>query len=139
MSEDQRRQNVWGVVVSSLCRSEGNVRSRFPICELHGVQPEGIAHCYSGVYTGRSQEFSHLAIRGWIAHRRCTAAIRAEREDGMQLAMTQRTSAHPLAKDSSRRGQPGLMFAVALIAVAGAMVSSVSLYHHYRTSKTAFC
>ena len=57
----------------------------------------------------------------------------------MQLAMTQRTSAHPLAKDSSRRGQPGLMFAVALIAVAGAMVSSVSLYHHYRTSKTAFC
>ena len=36
-------------------------------------------------------------------------------------------------------GNQQLMFAVALIAVAGAMVSSVSLDHHYRTSKTAFC
>jgi vitamin-K-epoxide reductase (warfarin-sensitive) len=36
-------------------------------------------------------------------------------------------------------GNQQLMFAVALTAVAGAMVSSVSLDHHYRTSKTAFC
>ncbi len=57
----------------------------------------------------------------------------------MQSAMTQRTSAHPLAKDARAIGHRRLMFAIALIAVAGAMVSSVSLYHHYRTSKTAFC
>ncbi len=55
----------------------------------------------------------------------------------MQPAMTLRTPAS-LANDSRKMG-PRLMFAVALIAVAGAMVSSVSLYHHFRTSKTAFC
>ena len=55
----------------------------------------------------------------------------------MQPAMTPRTPAS-LANDSRGMG-PRLMFAIALVAVAGAMVSSVSLYHHFRTSKTAFC
>ena len=57
----------------------------------------------------------------------------------MQPTMTHRTPARPLAKDARATGNQRLMFAIALVAVAGAMVSSVSLYHHYRTSKTAFC
>jgi vitamin-K-epoxide reductase (warfarin-sensitive) len=32
-----------------------------------------------------------------------------------------------------------LMLAIALIALAGVVVSSISLYHHYATSKTSFC
>jgi len=52
--------------------------------------------------------------------------------------MTQRTSAL-LASDSRGMGQRRLMSAIARVAFAGAMVSSVSLYHHYRTSKTSFC
>ena len=32
-----------------------------------------------------------------------------------------------------------LMQAIALVALAGVVVSSVSLYHHFRTSKTSFC
>jgi uncharacterized membrane protein len=32
-----------------------------------------------------------------------------------------------------------LMLAVALVALAGAAVSSVSLYHHFSKSKTSFC
>lgn len=32
-----------------------------------------------------------------------------------------------------------ISFAIALLAVAGMVVSSVSLYHHFITSKTSFC
>jgi vitamin-K-epoxide reductase (warfarin-sensitive) len=32
-----------------------------------------------------------------------------------------------------------LMLAIALVALAGVVVSSVSLYHHFSTSKTSFC
>src|SRR5947209_5092028 len=104
MSEDKGCQNVWGVVVSSLCRSEGNVWSRFPICELHRVQPGGIAHRYPRMHTGWCQEFPYLAIPRWIAHRRSTAALSAQREDGMQPPMTPRTLAS-LANDSRGMGQ----------------------------------
>lgn len=45
----------------------------------------------------------------------------------------------PRAKKGTRIGRPRLMRAIALVALAGAMVSSVSLYHHYGTSKTSFC
>jgi uncharacterized membrane protein len=43
----------------------------------------------------------------------------------MQFAMT------PLAQR--------ILLAIALVAVAGAVVSSVSLYHHYGTSQTSYC
>jgi len=36
-------------------------------------------------------------------------------------------------------GLKPLMWAVAILAVCGIVVSSVSLQHHYATSKTAFC
>jgi vitamin-K-epoxide reductase (warfarin-sensitive) len=32
-----------------------------------------------------------------------------------------------------------VLFAIALLALAGAVVSSVSLYHHYGASKSSFC
>ncbi len=38
---------------------------------------------------------------------------------------------------SSRGGR--ILSAIALLAVAGAAVSSVSLYHHYNTSPSSFC
>jgi vitamin-K-epoxide reductase (warfarin-sensitive) len=34
---------------------------------------------------------------------------------------------------------PRLMLAIALLAVFGVVISSVSLYHHFATSKTSFC
>ena len=40
-----------------------------------------------------------------------------------------------LLSDSSRRIFP----VVAILATAGAIVSSVSLYHHYGTSQTTYC
>jgi vitamin-K-epoxide reductase (warfarin-sensitive) len=33
----------------------------------------------------------------------------------------------------------GVLLAIAMLALAGALVSSVSLYHHYGTSKTSYC
>jgi uncharacterized membrane protein len=33
----------------------------------------------------------------------------------------------------------GILLAIAMLALAGALVSSVSLYHHYRTSPTSYC
>jgi uncharacterized membrane protein len=48
----------------------------------------------------------------------------------MQLAMT--TSATPCS--------PGrILFLIALLALGGVLVSSVSLYHHYGTSATSYC
>jgi vitamin-K-epoxide reductase (warfarin-sensitive) len=47
--------------------------------------------------------------------------------------------ADPLAKEARRGGHWGLMPAIALIAVAGVVISSISLYHHFGTSKTSFC
>ena len=38
---------------------------------------------------------------------------------------------------SSRGGR--ILWAIALLAIAGAAVSSVSLYHHYGTSPSSFC
>src|SRR5436309_1070867 len=35
--------------------------------------------------------------------------------------------------------RPRLMLAIALVAIAGAAISSISLYHHFATSKTSFC
>jgi uncharacterized membrane protein len=40
-----------------------------------------------------------------------------------------------LLPDSTRR----IFLVVAMLAVAGAIVSSVSLYHHYGTSQTTYC
>jgi uncharacterized membrane protein len=38
---------------------------------------------------------------------------------------------------SSKRGR--ILLAIALLSVAGAVVSSISLYHHYGASKSSFC
>jgi len=37
------------------------------------------------------------------------------------------------------RFTPRMLFAIALLAVGGVLVSSVSLYHHYGTSATSYC
>lgn len=42
-----------------------------------------------------------------------------------------------VAATSGRRAQ--LMLAITVVALAGAVVSSVSLYHHFAISKTSFC
>ena len=55
----------------------------------------------------------------------------------MQTAVSQNT--HPIATGASRVGHPRLMLAIALVAVAGVVVSSISLYHHFATTETSFC
>ncbi len=51
--------------------------------------------------------------------------------------MNQQT--HPLAKGARRAGYPRLMLAIALVALAGIVISSISLYHHFARTKTSFC
>ena len=45
----------------------------------------------------------------------------------------------PFTRKTKRLERPRLMHAIALTAVAGVIVSSLSLYHHYGASKTSFC
>ena len=56
----------------------------------------------------------------------------------MPVAMT---SSDPNRPPSNVKAEvlPQLMLAIAVIALAGIVVSSVSLHHHYDTSKTSFC
>src|ERR1700730_14979310 len=44
-----------------------------------------------------------------------------------------------VAQTAPQMGRAHLMTAIALVAVAGVAVSSVSLYEHFATSKTSFC
>ena len=50
----------------------------------------------------------------------------------MQTAVSQSDPGHP-------RPPKNISRAIALICVAGIIVSSISLYHHFGTSKTSFC
>jgi uncharacterized membrane protein len=47
--------------------------------------------------------------------------------------------AGPLPEPARRLHRSRLMMAIALLAVAGVIVSAISLYHHYGTSRTSFC
>jgi uncharacterized membrane protein len=55
----------------------------------------------------------------------------------MHPAVSQNT--HPLTTGARRVGHPSLMIAIALPALAGVGVSSISLYHHFATTRTSFC
>jgi uncharacterized membrane protein len=55
----------------------------------------------------------------------------------MQAAVSHNPQA--LATDARRGGPPRLLLALVLVAVAGVAVSSISLYHHFATTKTSFC
>jgi uncharacterized membrane protein len=51
-------------------------------------------------------------------------------------------SSNDVASASANRSQKAnqqLMRAIAVIAIVGMLVSSISLYHHFSTSKTSFC
>ncbi len=53
--------------------------------------------------------------------------------------MTHTDVTHPFAKKANRVGYRRLTLAIALVALAGVAVSSISLYHHYGALKTSFC
>src|SRR5437763_14922398 len=55
----------------------------------------------------------------------------------MPTAVSQ--SLNPLATGARREQNPRLLLAIALVALAGIAVSSISLYHHFATTKTSFC
>ena len=55
----------------------------------------------------------------------------------MPTAVSQ--SPNPLATGARREQNPRLLLAIALVALAGIAVSSISLYHHFATTKTSFC
>src|SRR5439155_5211900 len=57
----------------------------------------------------------------------------------MPAPMTFSGSDRTFIKKTKRLERPRLMLAIALTAVAGVIVSSLSLYHHYGASKTSFC
>jgi uncharacterized membrane protein len=54
----------------------------------------------------------------------------------MQTAMSQPRDARKTAPETAHTQ---LMTGIALVAIAGVAVSSVSLYEHFATSKTSFC
>src|SRR5213082_3168999 len=66
-----------------------------------------------------------MAIWRWRAPGGNAAAPGSGRENGMPVAMSV----------CSRR----LLLAISLLAIAGIAVSSVSLYHHYGSSRTSYC
>src|SRR5207237_7202298 len=66
-----------------------------------------------------------MAIWRWRAPGRNTAASGSGRENRMRVAMSV----------CSRR----LLLAISLLAMAGIAASSVSLYHHYGSSRTSYC
>jgi vitamin-K-epoxide reductase (warfarin-sensitive) len=53
--------------------------------------------------------------------------------------VTQSDPSRPLPSNLKAVAHQRLMLAIALVALAGAAVSSISLYHHFATSKTSFC
>src|SRR6266481_922357 len=62
----------------------------------------------------------------------------------MPVAMTssdgnESDPSRPLPSNLKTVARPRLMLAIALVAIAGAAISSISLYHHFATSKTSFC
>ncbi len=54
----------------------------------------------------------------------------------MPIAMS--TNSH-FSQNRGKVRRPRMMSAVALVALAGVIVASVSLYQHFATSKTSFC
>src|SRR2546423_11653120 len=66
-----------------------------------------------------------MAIWRWRAPGGNAAASGSGRENRMRVAMSV----------CSRR----LLLAISLLAIAGIAVSSVSLYHHYGSSRTSYC
>src|SRR5213082_4145055 len=66
-----------------------------------------------------------MAIWRWRAPGGNAGAPGSGRENGMPVAM----------RVCSRR----LLLAISLLAIAGIAVSSVSLYHHYGSSRTSYC
>src|SRR5215469_7805096 len=80
----------------------------------------------AGVHRRQYQAFPDLAVpAGWRAGRRRNTAGGSQPEDRMSAAM----------RAAARR----LFLAIALLAVLGIAVSSVSLDHHFRKSKTTYC
>ncbi len=53
--------------------------------------------------------------------------------------VTQSDTSRPLPSNLKVVAHPRLMLAIALVAIAGVVVSSISLHHHLATSKTSFC
>jgi vitamin-K-epoxide reductase (warfarin-sensitive) len=73
----------------------------------------------------RHKTLSHVGLRGRITRRGRSRSGVPWPGNGMFVAMT----------DLARRIFP----LIAVLALAGIAVSSVSLYHHYQTSKTTYC
>ena len=77
-----------------------------------------------------------MAIRRRLADHGHPAASGARQKDWVSPAMNTSTAA-PRAKGDG--GRSHLMNWIAVAALAGVAVSSISLYHHFGTAKTSFC
>src|SRR5208282_5759385 len=122
-----RREDVRGVLVSALPGAKRRVWRVVRVRSLRGVQHQRAdTRQIAGLHRCQDRALSHLAVS---ADRRTSGARfhsrSAERPDGVSTPVT----------DLTQR----LMSLVALLAVCGIAVSSVSLQDHYATSKTAYC
>src|SRR6266481_2134518 len=130
MSGGEAGEDVRRLLVPALRRAEGNVRIIFSLCSVCRVRCDWFPRRSSSVQGRGDQAFSHLAIcrRGTRGRHPILADTR--QQGGMRFAM--KASGMP---PFARR----ILALIAVLAVGGAAVSSVSLYHHYGTSKTSYC
>src|SRR5581483_9643610 len=77
-----------------------------------------------------------MAIRRWLANHGHTAVSGTQQKDRMSSSMN--TNAH-ISQERRDVEHPRLMNLIAVMAGLGVVVSSISLYHHFGTSKTSFC
>src|SRR5690348_2428619 len=73
----------------------------------------------------RREAFSYLAIRRWRTAGGNATTAGSGSKDRMRSAMSIRSR--------------WLVSAISLFAVAGIVISSISLFHHYGSSKTSYC
>src|ERR1700758_3408549 len=86
----------------------------------------------------RGQAVSQLAIRLRSPERRRLVPRGVERQDRVQPAVTAPQSTVPSA--AAKRGSSRIPFLlIAVLSLAGIVVSAVSLQRHYAKSATAYC
>ena len=136
-------EDVWLVLVSALCRAEGNVWESLSVRSLYRVCDQGLAGTGTGVFGGWGEVISELAV--WIqsAERRGLSAGRAFRQNWVQSAVSaasnQPTASNPASVAPATKDNRLLFVAIAILALAGMVVSAVSLQRHYAKSASAFC
>ena len=134
----EANEDVRAVLVSALRRAERDVRRGVSVCALCGVRDQRFARTGAGVQGGQSEVISELAVWHESAERRSAFLWKsfAIRPGARCRECNREIGLHPMQFCESNR----FLFAlIAVLALAGIVVSAVSLQRHYAKSASAFC